>query len=68
MVKTLYCEVIKRDHMKTFKTRTEMASELGISYQTLRRLIKKKQLPISSHKLLSPRDQEIIRKSFFEVA
>jgi hypothetical protein len=52
--------------METFKTRAQMASELGISYQTLRRLIKEKNLPISSHKLLSPTEQELIRKAFME--
>lgn len=47
-------------HMCTFKTRQQLADQLGISRRTLHRLIKQLELDIPQRKLLSPADQQKI--------
>lgn len=46
--------------MKTFKTRQEVASLLGVSRRTLQRIIVRLQLNIPPRRLLSPEDQRKI--------
>lgn len=46
-----------------YKTRQELAEELGISVRTLYRWIKKEQIEISS-KRLSPAEWELVIKKF----
>lgn len=51
-----------------FKTRQQVAEELGISARTLTRLIRREQLPVKSG-LLTPREQDLIldRLGFLQV-
>jgi len=48
------------------KTRQQIAQELGISYSTFKRWLKKNDINLPSG-LVLPADQEIIYQKFFEI-
>ena len=49
----------------TYKTRRQIADELGLSYATLRRRIRSKKIPISKGKLLTPEEQRLIYATLY---